>query len=414
MPRTIDWSTPPPPLVGSPPDFGPAYFFVRFSFAGFGGRFFFFFTGAEQSTGPGVSQAALPALGEARYRPAMMRWLIVATLAASCTREDEPAVETEAEPRPVERVEPRPTEPARPAFDDRPRDAVAHDRRVRVVFRGTPMEGARPGQAGIFPRWACPVGSEILVVDASGNVWSANGETGERTQREDVRDVRSPDCADDGVYFEQGGEVRRVGPSGIASLGAVEDDPMNTVITAQAIYFGLFDRTELFAMPRAGGAVTRLANGTSDPGPMDVDATHLYWTEYRSGNVSRAPIEGGPVQVLARRQPHPIGIAVDDEHVYFGNETDGSILRIGKSGGAPTELVTGQTNHDEIAHRDGFIYWRSWGNGPEGHTFARVPVTGGPIQLLVSRLSMPEHFVFTRDRAYLVNKGDGEVLEISL
>lgn len=345
--------------------------------------------------------------------PRMTRWMIATALVASCTRDDEePAPETT--PRQTEPAEPRPTEPPRLAFDDRPRAAVGHDRRVRVVFRGTPMQGATPGQAGVFPRWACPVGTEMLVVDASGDVWSANAETGERTKREDLQDVRAPDCADDGVYFEQGGELRRVGPSGLTSLGVVEDDPLNTVLTAQAIYFGLFDRTELYAIPRAGGTVARLANGTSDPGPMDVDATHLYWTEYRSGNVSRVPIEGGPVQVLARRQPRPIGIAVDDEHVYFGNETNGTIMRIAKTGGPPTELVTGQTNHDEIAYRDGFIYWRSWGHGPEGHTFARVPVTGGPIQLLVSHLSMPEHFLFNADRAYLVNKGDAEVLEIEL
>jgi hypothetical protein len=343
----------------------------------------------------------------------MMRWIIALALATSCTRDDEEPA-PEPTPRLTEPIEPRPTEPPRPPFDDRPRAAVGHDRRVRVVFRGTPMAGARPGAPGPFPRWACPVGTELLVVDASGDVWHANGETGERRKDETVSDVRAPDCADDGVYFERDHDFRRLGLDGIVSIGGVEDDPLNTVMSADAIYFGLFDRTELYAMPRAGGAVTRLASGRTDPGPLAIDATHLYWTEYRSGNVSRVPIEGGSVEMLARRQPHPIGIAVDDEHVYWGNETDGAIMRAPKNGGAAVELVTGQTNHDEIAYRDGFVYWRSWGRGPEGHTFARVPVTGGPIELLVSRLSMPEHFLFTANRAYLVNKGDGEVLEIEL
>jgi hypothetical protein len=338
-----------------------------------------------------------------------MRTLLFVALAIACGNEDEPRPPP-AEPPPVIPVPPAPP-PEPPAFDDRPTGAEGHGRRVRVVFRGAPIATRREGPV---PRWACPIGASLYVIDATGRVWVADPSTGERRELDEPTEVRAPDCGTDGVYFERGGALHRVGPDGAVSLGEVADDPLNTVMTADALYFGFFDRKEIFRLPRAGGEVARVARGTSDPGPLAVDATHVYWTEYRSGNVSRAPLGGGAVQVIARRQPHPIGVAVDAEHVYWGNETDGTIFRASKEGGDAVELVRGQTNHDEIGTRQGYVYWRSWGRGPEGHTFARVASAGGPIEVLVSRLSMPEGFVFIGERAYLVSKGHGEVLEVEL
>jgi hypothetical protein len=97
------------------------------------------------------------------------------------------------------------------------------------------------------------------------------------------------------------------------------------------IYALLHDR--LVAIDKTSRTMVVLARDLAAQGgraAIDVDATHVYFTQPKAGIVGRVPRAGGDVETIARGQSQPAGIVVDDTWVFWTNAGDGTVLRAAK------------------------------------------------------------------------------------
>jgi hypothetical protein len=107
----------------------------------------------------------------------------------------------------------------------------------------------------------------------------------------------------------------------------------------------------ILSVPAAGGAITTVAAGeaadagarASDPGPIALDATSVYWTESLRHLVRKAGLAGGAPVTLATTDSLPSAIVVDATYVYWVEDdmaTTVWLRRVPLGGGAVTTLFT--------------------------------------------------------------------------
>jgi hypothetical protein len=121
--------------------------------------------------------------------------------------------------------------------------------------------------------------------------------------------------------------------------------PVPIALDATRVYWSSHtERPEtsgVFAMPRTGGTVTRLADGS--PINLALDDTYVYFGHFNE--LRRVPKAGGATTVLASSlEMRPERVAVSATHLYWStHDTDGSwrILMMPKEGGTPTPLLEG-------------------------------------------------------------------------
>ena len=104
----------------------------------------------------------------------------------------------------------------------------------------------------------------------------------------------------------------------------------------------LSDSGAVVRVPLAGGAPEVVAQPSSPPDAVAVDATHVYWathegsTPFQIGRVARG---GGSIEVLTSGSSGYTSIGIDDANVWF-TRTDGVIASIPRAGGAETAFAT--------------------------------------------------------------------------
>ena len=87
----------------------------------------------------------------------------------------------------------------------------------------------------------------------------------------------------------------------------------------------------IHSMPRVGGNVTNLAPASATVHALEVDATHVYWTDDMLGLVQRVSKDGnGKPEILAYNQQGPWGLALDGQYVYWSNTATGEIFKVPK------------------------------------------------------------------------------------
>jgi len=144
-----------------------------------------------------------------------------------------------------------------------------------------------------------------------------------------------------------------------------------------------------------------LADRQDFPKGVAVDGTHVYWANWSggaSGSVSRVPKAGGAVQRLAEDEAGPQYVAVDETHVYWNNHGDGpkqGIRRLAKTGGT-IELLSAGGNPSGIALDASHVYWAEWNAG----TVNRRLKAGGPIQRLATGQDSASLIVLDDQRVY--------------
>ncbi|MEO5727437.1 MAG: hypothetical protein ABI134_10590 [Byssovorax sp.] len=109
------------------------------------------------------------------------------------------------------------------------------------------------------------------------------------------------------------------------------------------------------------GFETPLASGDI-PWDIEVDATHVYWTEQGSspgvGKVMRASkVDGSEGVTIASNQAGPQGLAIDATSVYWANKEDGTIHKAPLAGGADVVLASGQLTPANVVVSDTHVYW---------------------------------------------------------
>jgi hypothetical protein len=110
-----------------------------------------------------------------------------------------------------------------------------------------------------------------------------------------------------------------------------------------------------------------------------------------------APVSGAPLS-------HAGTLQQDATDLYF-TFYDGVIHRQSKSGGPIVDVVTDPCNGTEaIAVDDTYVYWSRGEQGmscPGGGVIARVPKSGGPIEVLANALIFPGKGGLTLDDTYV-------------
>ena len=123
----------------------------------------------------------------------------------------------------------------------------------------------------------------------------------------------------------------------------------------------------------------------------------------------KAPVGGGAPVVLAVAQGQPGPLALDATHLYWANGT-GEIMALPIAGGTPVTLARAQSAVD-VAVDSSNVYWANYGTGSSTGTVQSEPLSGGPIATLVAGLTDPEHIVVDGSNVY-VTTGDDAVASV--
>jgi len=113
----------------------------------------------------------------------------------------------------------------------------------------------------------------------------------------------------------------------------------------------------VFTMPRTGGTVTRLADGS--PANLALDETYVYFGHFNE--LRRVPKAGGATVVLASSSAmRPERVVVSATHLYWStHDTDGSwrILMMPREGGTPTPLLEGEQAIRSLVLDGADLFW---------------------------------------------------------
>jgi len=109
-------------------------------------------------------------------------------------------------------------------------------------------------------------------------------------------------------------------------------------------------------------AVEILYNAAFNPWSIAVDETRLFWTDTMEGSVRFMAKTGGPSLPVSNLTSVYQGLALSNEKVFWASAL-GSIWASPKVNASPTELISGLDNPDDLAYRDGALYWTDRAQG---------------------------------------------------
>jgi sugar lactone lactonase YvrE len=138
--------------------------------------------------------------------------------------------------------------------------------------------------------------------------------------------------------------------------------------------------------PLAGGKVTTLAYG-GDPGGIVVDGATVYFTSQTAESVYSVPTGGGTLTTLASGLGVPRGIAVDTSNVYWADPGLSRVTSVPRGGGTSTILAASQEYPYGVAVDSTSVYWTDYGNGctvPGTGNVSKMPLGGGTITTLAT------------------------------
>jgi hypothetical protein len=212
-------------------------------------------------------------------------------------------------------------------------------------------------------------------------------------------------------------------------------------LDVENVYWSVAANGAIYRVPLAGGDSVMLSSDRSPSFGLAVDETHVYWTEgFQSflgaplwspnGRVMRAPKgERGETEELAAGQRAPWGLMVVNGNVYWADYGSGSILTVPATGGTPVVLAAGQDGPTALTLHGSDLYWTNSGaslaeNDPVSRygSIAKMPLAGGPVTILVSKLKYPAWSLTVNDtHIYWLSSGapyasnlDGAVMRASI
>jgi hypothetical protein len=207
------------------------------------------------------------------------------------------------------------------------------------------------------------------------------------------------------VYFSRGGDdggVSKVSKTGgQVTVVAPVGDAWEIALDQTNLYFTAVGG--LYRVPKAGGALTKLATLSENPGSVAIDGDSIYFNDKQYGTVNRLPKDGSSTvaEVIAEQQPMPDGIAVDDKNVYWTCYSAAEVIRCSKQNPQDQQtLASDQFQPNGIVSDGGFVYYTAYGSG----TVSRVSVTGG-VPLLLAQCDTPLRVAVDESYAYFTASG---------
>ncbi|MBP9112695.1 MAG: hypothetical protein KBF88_07785, partial [Polyangiaceae bacterium] len=164
------------------------------------------------------------------------------------------------------------------------------------------------------------------------------------------------------------------GVCGSTVLSKGKDSPFGIATNATHVFFTTADGNVVrTALDGSGERV--IASGRKNLRAIQVDATHVYWTEEGLGDndgiLGRATLDGVCAttcpDVVASLLEHPRAFAMDSQNAYIVNFAlggkDGSIVKVAKTGGTAEKILPGLERPWGIAADPNTIFYTQENKG---------------------------------------------------
>jgi hypothetical protein len=203
--------------------------------------------------------------------------------------------------------------------------------------------------------------------------------------------------------------------------GGTVSGPTSLVIRGSTIYFNNLNGSSLSSIPLAGGNAVNVAAASAMTQSLELCGDAICAAAYTTpGRVTRTPLTGagaGTPMDLATAQGNPFSIATSATHVYFSNYGSGEIKRVAIAGGAPEPIASGLDLPTGIYVDDTHVYWTNFAeatqNGPAVGSVQRAPIAGGPSETLAADQDGPYDIAGDATAVYWTNRWGGTVMKIA-
>lgn len=155
-------------------------------------------------------------------------------------------------------------------------------------------------------------------------------------------------------------------------------------------------------VPKTGGAATKLATMTTQPGSIALDADSIFFADKEGRTVSRlSKASPSAPELIATSQAGPDGIAIDGDNLFWTCYEGDTVVVSPKQPDAYTVLANRQVRPNGITAGGNFAYYSTY----MGNTIGRVSANGGP-PLILAEVDTPIRLAL--DEQYVYFTGNGE------
>jgi sugar lactone lactonase YvrE len=186
---------------------------------------------------------------------------------------------------------------------------------------------------------------------------------------------------------------------------------------------------ELRKLPLEGGNVTVMATGQTSPGSLALSASKAYWTIGLGSGFDGAIMStdlssmGGSGTPLLASQGLPLSIALDATHAYFtayqdpSNPNGGAVVRVPIAGGPRQVLAWEQLRPQSVNVDDQDVYWVNFGGYNVDNTYLqntgtvlRIAPSGGAVTVMASGQNGPLALIVDANNIYWTNSVAGTLV----
>ncbi|MBI3580748.1 MAG: DUF5050 domain-containing protein [Nitrospinae bacterium] len=206
------------------------------------------------------------------------------------------------------------------------------------------------------------------------------------------------------VYWLDSGGLQKVSINGGAVTNLSNQINGSLVMDSTSFYWTGADPATsygtLYKMPKAGGAIMKLATGTRRYGSqVAVDSTSVYWIDNASLTLNKVSTNGGTVTQIAS-SPFFGFFCVDSTSVYFYSSVNGTsgLNKVSTNGGTVTQLLNNIYLSNFTVNSNNLYFIGSFGGLS---AIQKVSTNGGTVTTVVSGMyTVPIYLIVDSTSVY--------------